>query len=65
MYELRCRDVGFDCPGVVHGATKEDVLKQAAEHAADVHSTQVTPALAEKVSAHIHRREDASPSTNV
>lgn len=64
MYELRCRDVGFDCPGVVHGLTKEDVLKQAAEHAADVHHTQVTPALAEKVSALIHRREDAAPGSN-
>ncbi|MBK7060299.1 MAG: DUF1059 domain-containing protein [Rubrivivax sp.] len=65
MYELRCRDVGFDCPGVVHGATKEDVLMRAAEHAAEVHSTQVTPALAEKVSALIRIREDASPSANV
>lgn len=65
MYELRCRDVGFDCPDVVRGATKEDVLKQAAEHAAEVHSTRVTPALAEKVSALIRRCEDASPSTNV
>ena len=65
MYELRCKDVGFDCPGVVRGATKEDVLKQAAGHAAEVHSTQVTPALAEKVFALIHRREDASPNANV
>lgn len=64
MYELRCRDVGFDCPGVVHGLTKEDVLKQAAAHAAEVHDTQVTPALAEKVSALIHLREDAAPGSN-
>lgn len=65
MYELRCRDVGFDCPGVVRGATKEDVLQQAAEHAAEVHSTQVTPALAEKVFALMRRRDDASPGTKV
>jgi len=64
MYELRCKDVGFDCPGVVSGATKEDVLKHAAAHAVEVHNTQVTPALAEKVSALIQRREDASPGTN-
>lgn len=64
MYELRCKDVGFDCPGVVHGLTKEDVLKQAAAHAAEVHDTQVTPALAEKVSALIHRREDPAPGGN-
>ena len=61
MYELRCSDVGFDCPGLVRGATKEAVLKQAAAHAAEVHGTQVTPALAEKVAALIHRRQDALP----
>jgi predicted small metal-binding protein len=51
MYELQCRDAGFDCPGTLRGATKEDLLTQAAEHAADVHGTQLTPALAEKASA--------------
>ena len=61
MFELRCRDVGFDCPGVVRGATKEEVLTQAAAHAAEVHATVVTPALAEKVAALIHERPDAVP----
>ena len=51
MFELHCKDVGFDCPGVVWGATKEEVLKQAAAHAAEAHGTQVTPELAAKVSA--------------
>jgi predicted small metal-binding protein len=59
MFELRCRDVGFDCPGVVHGATKEEVLAQAAAHAAQAHDTVVTPELAEKVSALIQERPDA------
>ncbi len=59
MYELRCKDVGFDCPGVVHGATKEDVLAQAAAHAAQAHDTVVTPELAVKVSALIQVRPDA------
>ena len=49
MYELKCKDVGFDCPGVVRGATKEEVLKQAAAHATEVHKVQVTRELAEKV----------------
>jgi predicted small metal-binding protein len=60
MYELRCKDVGFDCPGVVCGATKEDVLKQAAEHASKVHNMEVTPELAAKVSTLI--REQGEPS---
>lgn len=63
MFELRCRDVGFDCPGVVRGATKEEVLELAAAHAAAVHNTPVTPALAEKVSALIRDGQDASPGT--
>lgn len=61
MYELRCRDVGFDCPGVVHGLTKEDVLKLAAAHAAEAHNTQVTPAMAEQVAALIHLRVADTP----
>jgi predicted small metal-binding protein len=55
MYELRCKDVGFDCPGVVRGATQEEVLKQAAAHAKEVHNTEVTPELAEKVSSVIRK----------
>jgi predicted small metal-binding protein len=55
MYELRCKDVGFDCPGVVRGQTKEEVLKQAAQHAQEMHNTEVTPELAEKVSSLIRK----------
>lgn len=58
MYELRCKDVGFDCPGVVRGATRDEVLQQAATHAAEVHAVAVTPALAEAVKAAIHAAAD-------
>jgi predicted small metal-binding protein len=46
--------VGFDCPGVVRATTKDELLQQAAAHAAEVHGTEVTPALAAKVMAVIH-----------
>jgi predicted small metal-binding protein len=59
MYELRCRDVGFDCAGVVRGATKDEVLQQAAQHAAQAHQTTVTPDLAAKVSALIRELPDS------
>ncbi|HVL34332.1 MAG TPA: DUF1059 domain-containing protein [Burkholderiales bacterium] len=49
MYELRCKDVGFDCPGVVRAQTTDEVLKQAAQHARQAHNTEVTPELAAKV----------------
>jgi predicted small metal-binding protein len=35
-----CRDVGFDCDGVVRAATEEDALKQVAEHARTAHNLE-------------------------
>ncbi len=57
MFELHCKDVGFNCPGVVRGATKEEVLEQAAAHAKEAHGTQVTPELAAKVLGLIREHE--------
>ena len=34
---IRCRDVGFDCNGVIKAKTEEEALKLAAEHAMKVH----------------------------
>lgn len=56
MYELKCKDVGFDCPGVVRAVSKEAVLQQAAAHAKQVHNVEVTPELAQKVSSLIRER---------
>lgn len=56
--QLNCRDVGFDCEGVVEGETTHDVLVQAAAHAQEVHglsSDQVSdPNFASQVEAQIH-----------
>jgi predicted small metal-binding protein len=60
MYELRCRDVGFECAGVVRGATRDEVLQQAAAHAVQVHGSVVTPALADQVRAATRQVEPAS-----
>jgi len=59
MFELKCKDAGFDCPEVVRGATKEDVMKQAAAHASQVHGVEVTPEMATKVESLI-REEPAA-----
>jgi len=37
MKEFRCRDVGFDCSGVIRADSDEETLKQAAEHARQAH----------------------------
>ncbi len=47
---VHCRDVGFDCDGVVHAETEEVALKKVAEHARTVHGLeQVSPEVVEKV----------------
>lgn len=60
MKELNCRDVGFDCEGVVTGETEYDVLTQAAAHAKEVHGLsdeQVDdPDFGRQVSEQIHDR---------
>ena len=49
---LNCKDVGFDCEGVVRAETEEEALQIAAAHAKDVHGIQeITPDIAEKVKA--------------
>lgn len=51
MFELRCKDAGFDCAGVVRGATRKEVLMEAAAHAKKEHSVKVTPEMAAKIKA--------------
>lgn len=62
MFELRCKDVGFDCPGVLRSASRDELLQQAAAHAAQAHAVAVTPALAQAVMAAI--REDAGDGSH-
>ena len=51
---LHCRDVGFDCEGVVRAGTEDEVLQQAAAHAQSVHNvTELTEDIVEKVRAAI------------
>jgi predicted small metal-binding protein len=49
MKTLHCRDAGFDCEGVIKGNNEEEVLKQAGQHAQEVHGVSVTPQLAEQL----------------
>ena len=51
---IRCRDVGFDCNGVIRAETEDEAMRQAAEHARTVHGVEVTPEVAEQVRAVMH-----------
>jgi predicted small metal-binding protein len=49
---VRCRDVGFDCNGVVRAPSEEEALKQVAAHAREVHGVEsVPPEVVQKVKA--------------
>ena len=52
MKVLRCRDVGFDCDGVMRAETEEEILRQAAEHAKTVHNlSEISEQAIEKIRA--------------
>jgi predicted small metal-binding protein len=47
---IRCRDVGFDCPGVIRASSEDEALRQAAEHAKSAHGVNnLTPEIVAKV----------------
>ncbi len=51
---LRCKDVGFDCEGVIRAETEDEVLKMAAEHAQSAHNlNELSDEVVEKVRAAI------------
>jgi len=47
---IRCRDVGFDCEGVIRAKTEKEALELVAEHAKNEHGLkEVTPEVVEKI----------------
>ncbi|WP_461101824.1 DUF1059 domain-containing protein [Spirosoma koreense] len=54
MKVLHCRDVGFDCPGIVRAESETEVLQQAAQHAQEVHHVTISPEMAEQIKPLIH-----------
>ena len=49
---IRCREVGFDCDGVIRAETEQEALRLAAEHARTAHGVkEMTPEVVSKVKA--------------
>lgn len=47
---IHCRDVGYDCDGVIRAKSEEEALQMAAEHAKSVHGLEeVTREVVEKI----------------
>lgn len=58
---VHCRDVGFDCDGVVRAETEEQAMQMVAAHARDVHSLQeISPEIAAKVKSVMKTEESAA-----
>lgn len=58
---LTCRDVSVDCDFVARGATVDEVLQKAKEHATKDHGfADIPPELVDKVKAAIKDEEAAS-----
>ena len=38
--KVHCRDVGFDCDGIVQADTEDDLLQQVAKHAQSEHGLE-------------------------
>jgi len=43
MKELTCRDIGVDCDVKFQGSNEEEIMTQAAEHAAKEHNLPTIP----------------------
>jgi predicted small metal-binding protein len=47
---IHCKDVGFECDGVVRAGSEEEVMQMAAEHAKTVHGVdELTSEMVAKV----------------
>ena len=40
---VNCKDLGFDCEGVVRADTEEEAIQMVAQHAKDVHGMDEVP----------------------
>lgn len=47
---IRCREVGFDCDGIIRAESEEAALQMAAEHAKTVHGMEkISPEVVDKL----------------
>jgi predicted small metal-binding protein len=49
MKVLHCREIGFDCEGIVRAESEEEVLRIAGQHAKSVHNVEITPEMAKDI----------------
>jgi len=56
MPSIECKDLGMDCGFKATAETEDELLKKAAEHAAEVHGMkEISPEMMEKVKSIIKK----------
>lgn len=57
---IRCRDIGYDCDGVLHAYDEEELLSKVTAHAREMHDLRwVTRDVVEKL-RYVMREEEAA-----
>ncbi|MEK6478784.1 DUF1059 domain-containing protein [Catalinimonas sp. 4WD22] len=58
---IHCRDLGFDCDGIIRAQTEKEALQMAADHAQKAHGLgDVTPEVEAKLKAVIREEHTAT-----
>ena len=56
---VECKNLGFDCPGIVQSKSEQELLKLVADHARQAHGIDtITDELLNKVKSVIETTED-------
>jgi predicted small metal-binding protein len=57
MKRLACRDVGLDCDYIIKGETEEEIMKNAVQHAWEIHAIkpeEITSEMKVRIKDNIH-----------
>jgi predicted small metal-binding protein len=57
MKRLACRDVGLDCDYIIKGETEEEIMKNAVQHAWEIHAIkpeEMTSEMKVRIKDNIH-----------
>jgi predicted small metal-binding protein len=57
MKRLACRDIGLDCDYIIKGETEEEIMKNAVQHAWEIHAIkpeEMTSEMKVRIKDNIH-----------
>ncbi len=58
---IHCRDLGFDCDGIIRAQTEVEAIQMATDHAQKMHGMgEITPQIAAQVKSAIHEEHTSA-----